>query len=99
MSIPQISITIDVEWVPSLVIEEMRSLLDDRNVPATFFCTSEPALKPSRLHEFALHPNFTGLDSWESVLSPLRALYPAARGIRTHCLHSDTRMARRFPEH
>lgn len=94
---PLLALTIDVEWAPLSILEEMRGMLDARKIPATFFCTDEPALSRDGPHEYAIHPHFHGMEDWESVLAKMRALNPAATGIRAHFLHSDTRLVRLFP--
>jgi hypothetical protein len=53
---PIISLTIDVEWAADEVIADIVQLLDERRLPATFFCTHAGIELPG--HERALHPNF-----------------------------------------
>jgi hypothetical protein len=50
------AITVDVEWAPPQVLAEMVARLDERGLPATFFCTHPGIEVPG--HERALHPNF-----------------------------------------
>jgi peptidoglycan/xylan/chitin deacetylase (PgdA/CDA1 family) len=51
-----ICFTVDVEWADPLVLEDVRVLLDEHGVRATFFCThSEIDVAP---HERGLHPNY-----------------------------------------
>jgi len=98
MSIPWVAITIDVEWAPPAIAEAMLDRLAQASIPATVFCTDHPLLKIPPIHETALHPNLTGMEDWESKLDHLGSLYPGARGLRTHCLHSDTRLVRILPK-
>jgi len=51
-----VCITIDVEWASLEVLTDMRRLLDERGLRATFFCTHAGINVPG--HERALHPNF-----------------------------------------
>ena len=97
MPSPLLAITLDVEWAPAVIIEEMVSWLTQAGVPATLFCTDEPSFNATPLHETGLHPNFCSMDDWMPLLDALQAMYPHARGLRSHCLHSDTRLARLLP--
>lgn len=50
------SITIDVEWAHPEVLQDVLSLLDEREIRATLFCT-HPEIQAGS-HERGLHPNF-----------------------------------------
>lgn len=49
-------LTIDVEWACDAVIDDLRQLLDERNLKATFFCTHQGINVGD--HERGIHPNF-----------------------------------------
>jgi peptidoglycan/xylan/chitin deacetylase (PgdA/CDA1 family) len=51
-----ICITIDVEWAAPQILADLVALLDERRLPATFFCTHAGIDLPG--HERAIHPNF-----------------------------------------
>jgi len=51
-----ICLTSDVEWAAPPVLDDFRSLLDQRGLKATFFCT-HPGVNVGS-HERGLHPNF-----------------------------------------
>src|SRR6185503_18972643 len=96
-----VAVTIDVEWAHDDVLADVRGLLDDHGVRATFFCTHAGIEVPR--HERALHPNFrrTGnsiLSSappeelgddrvfYQFVVDATRRFCPEAVGVRTHSL-------------
>jgi len=56
MEVPEIYLTIDVEWACRDAVTDTLRLLDDRGLRATFFCTHAGIEVPG--HERALHPNF-----------------------------------------
>jgi hypothetical protein len=51
-----ICLSCDVEWAAPAVLDDLRRLLDERNLAATFFCT-HAGIDVGR-HERGLHPNF-----------------------------------------
>ena len=51
-----VCLTIDVEWAHKDVLAELIKALDERRIPATFFCTH--AEIDVGEHERAIHPNF-----------------------------------------
>ncbi len=53
-----ICLTVDVEWAHPVVLDDLRRLIDERGLRATFFCTHAGIGLPG--HERALHPNFRG---------------------------------------
>lgn len=97
MSPPLLAITIDVEWAPPLVVQKMLALLEKHEICATLFCTDAPDLEVAEIHEVALHPNFHGEADWAKTFDVLRRRHPHAVGLRSHCLHSDTRLIRLLP--
>jgi hypothetical protein len=98
-------ITIDVEWAHDDVLADVRRLLDDHGVRATFFCTHAGIQLPG--HECAIHPNFrrTGNSllasaspetvrddhSWYRFVAETTLRFcPEAVGVRTHSLFFDS---------
>lgn len=53
---PDVFLTVDVEWSHPQVLQELVQALDERGLPATFFCT-HPGIQVGE-HERGLHPNF-----------------------------------------
>jgi len=51
-----ICLTVDVEWAAGEVLDDLRSLFDERRLTATFFCT-HPGVEVGS-HERGIHPNF-----------------------------------------
>ena len=98
------SFTFDVEWASQPVIDDIRSLLDDRGIVGTFFVTH--AGVDVGAHERGLHPNFrrngdvyrslenaharTDNEVYEHVLKTTLSFAPEARGARSHSLFFDS---------
>jgi hypothetical protein len=76
----------------------MLSKVEKRNLRATLFCTDAPNLQIGNGHEIALHPNFHGESDWTETFEKLRKKHPGAVGLRSHSLHSDTRLVRSLPK-
>jgi peptidoglycan/xylan/chitin deacetylase (PgdA/CDA1 family) len=51
-----ICFTVDVEWAHPAVLQDLRDMLDDHGVRATFFCT-HPGIDVAP-HERGVHPNY-----------------------------------------
>ena len=101
-----ICFTVDVEWATDTVLDDLRSLFDERGVRATFFCT-HPGIQVGA-HERGLHPNYrrngdqlkqlskTAPDLLEEgtiyrrVLRATRDFAPEAKGARSHSLYYDS---------
>jgi len=92
-----LALTFDTDWVPQFVMDHVWERLRARPVPATVFCTSAYKFPDDLELEAGLHPNFmpgsTHGASEDECLSHLRALYPQAKGSRSHRLfwHSGLR--------
>ena len=108
MSLPVI--TLDVDWAPDFVIDEVASLLINDGVRATWFIThASPAIERLKdypdLFELGIHPNFqpgsTHGSTPEEVLDHMGELVPSPSSVRTHALVQSTpllaQMFRRFP--
>lgn len=92
-------ITLDIDWAPDAVIDEVASLLVDANVRATWFVTHlSRAVERLRdrpdLFELGLHPNFlpgsTHGGTPQEVVEPVARLVPEASSVRTHALVQST---------
>lgn len=83
-------LTFDTDWAPGFVVQHVIDLLNEYGLKATLFLTNAYTLENTDNMEFALHPNFmddsTQGDTPEAVMDALFALYPQAKGIRTHRL-------------
>jgi len=51
-----ICLSVDVEWTSAPVLDDIRALLDERGLTATFFVTHDGVAVPG--HERGIHPNF-----------------------------------------
>lgn len=90
------AITIDIDWAPKPVIEDTLSLLNERDIAATIFSTHNDGVQLSG-HERAIHPNFSGPESYGESLNELVSLYPEAVGVRSHRLHTTTQLKLEYP--
>ena len=89
-----ITISFDIDWSPDWIVDDVVNTAERRNVPLTLYCT-DPATdrsgnssslrgRYSGAHELGLHPNFQHRGDYDAVWSALFALYPEARGFRSH---------------
>jgi hypothetical protein len=94
-----IVLTLDIDWAPDFVIDDVAQQLIDHGVKATWFVTHESAAvdrlraRPD-LFELGLHPNFmrnsTHGDTPDEVLRHCLKIVPDARSFRTHGLVQST---------
>lgn len=94
----ELIVTLDIDWAPDFVIDEVASELEAAGVRATWFVThGSPAVdrlaQRGDLFELGVHPNFLPGSSHggdvEAVLDHVQALVPAARSVRTHGLYQS----------
>ena len=110
---PVVAVTVDVEWAHEIVLRDVATLLDERGLRATFFCTHAGVELPG--HDRALHPNFDRQNNtlfpggrppagWTDgefhrfVLESTRRFCPEAAGIRTHRLYFSSDLLPLYPE-
>ena len=89
-------LTLDVDWAPDVIIDEVAALLIERRVKTTWFVTHQsPAIDRLRsrpdLFELGIHPNLLpgsthGRTEDESLAHVLK-IVPGARVMRTHGLY------------
>lgn len=95
------SLTFDTDWVPQFILDDVLALLQEADLPGTFFCTGPYAPFPSSM-EAGLHPNFlrnsTMGNTEEECLTFIRRLYPQAIGSRSHCYYWHNRLRNLFLE-
>ncbi|HJB66737.1 MAG TPA: hypothetical protein H9768_10740 [Candidatus Mailhella merdavium] len=88
-------ITLDTDWVPQYVLDVALEQLREYKLPATVFCTSPYVFADDNI-EPALHPNFFPGSSHGTTetecLGTVRAMYPLARGSRSHAYYWHSRM-------
>lgn len=86
------AITIDIDWAPDFMIDEVARTLLDTNVRSTWFVThvSDAVARLARepAFELGLHPNFLPNSSHgsdvEGVFRTCRSFVPSAVAMRTH---------------
>jgi hypothetical protein len=95
----EIVLTLDIDWAPDFVIDDVAQLLVGSGVKATWFVTHpSPAVDRLRgrpdLFELGIHPNFfTRSSHGETPAAVLRScldLVPQAQSMRTHGLVQST---------
>lgn len=87
-------VTLDIDWAPDWIVEDVAERLIRAGVRATFFATHDsPLLRELRtepLFEFGLHPNLLPASSHgatpDEIFATLRGWYPDATACRTHSL-------------
>lgn len=88
-------LTLDVDWAPDFMIDNVAERLVSQGVNATWFVTHEsPAIDRLRRHpglfELGIHPNFSRGSTHgatpEAVLRSCLSLVPDAVSMRTHAL-------------
>ena len=94
-----IVLTLDIDWAPDFVIDDVAGILIEAGVKSTWFVThASPAVDRLKsrpdLCELGMHPNFfpksSHGDTHAAVFSHCRALVPEARTMRTHGLVQST---------
>lgn len=94
-----ICLTLDLEWAPTSVLRETRSLLQKYNIDLTLFSTHDDNVDFGQ-HERALHPNFLLENATEEeILADIASLYPDARGIRSHSLYIHSKLRSLYTEY
>lgn len=99
--------SVDVDWAPDWMVEQLAEQLFRRNMPVTWFATGESNtlqfLMGVSSHEVAIHPNFSPGSShggdYEAALRHMLLLYPKAAGFRSHSLHISSRILHKASEY
>ncbi|KFM14541.1 hypothetical protein SCCGRSA3_00302 [Marine Group I thaumarchaeote SCGC RSA3] len=100
-------VTLDVDWAPDFIIEDVARKLTRENIRATWFITHKsPVLEKlfsNPLFEIGIHPNFhsqtTQGKNQDEVLENLKKIVPDAKTIRTHGLLQSTRILLKFQKY
>lgn len=85
-------LTIDTDWAPDYVIEDLHTLWNRFPVPVLVFATNQSTAlddwAADGLVEIGIHPNFDAGSSHggaiDSILDHLLSIFPQARACRTH---------------
>ena len=93
-------ITLDVDWAPDFVLDEVSKIFIKKNVKTTWFVTHDSAiiqkLRKNTLFEIGIHPNFkensTQGKNPENILKNLKNIDPEAKSLRTHSLIQSSQL-------
>jgi len=86
-------ITLDIDWAPDFMIDQVASILLENNVKATWFVTHSSPIVDSlkrypELFELGMHPNFlpgsTQGSNESEIIEFMLSLLPGAQSMRTH---------------
>src|SRR6266542_3007142 len=101
-----IAFTSDIDWAPEKLIDFTLGLFEEYKVKATLFAThrsSEIIGCNKNIFETAIHPNFNPLldgkgGSVDEVLDKILAIYPDAKGVRSHCMLQSFPLLNKFAD-
>lgn len=92
-------LTLDVDWAPDFMIDQVADILLKNNVKATWFITHESDAisrlrNNSQLFELGIHPNMlcgsTHGKTQDEVLTHIKEIVPDAVSMRTHGLYQTS---------
>lgn len=91
-------LTLDIDWAPDFVLEQVIGRVLERGVPATWMVTHRTKLldliRETSASELGIHPNFqrgsTHGSSVRQVMTHCLDLVPEASVMRTHSLHQSS---------
>ena len=94
------AITVDIDWAPDFMIDQMALALVESGVRCTWFVThASPAvdrLRSNPLFELGIHPNFFPGSSHgnteDEIIQFCLDLVPDAKSVRTHALYQNSRL-------
>ena len=99
----QIILTLDADWVPDFVIEDVTAILAAHGLGATCFLTNPLRHDLPDIIEAGIHPNFlpgsTQGSTRRDVMDYLSAAVPGARSVRTHRLFWDADLPSLFRQY
>jgi polysaccharide deactylase WbmS-like protein len=96
-----IGLTFDLDWACDAVLEDCINLVDEADVPATWFVTHQTPilerLRANKKYELGIHPNFNHLlegkgSDVESIIDELLTIAPNAKSIRSHSMVQSSRL-------
>jgi hypothetical protein len=97
-------ITLDVDWAPDFILEEISEFFIKKKIKTTWFVTHESTiiekLRKNSLFEIGIHPNFkensTQGENPGKILMNLKNIVPEAKSIRTHSLIQSSQLLNSF---
>ena len=102
-----LALTIDIDWAPDWMIDEVAQILTEKRVKTTWFVTHaseaiERLRRQRELFEFGIHPNLLeGSEhggSESEVLRHIVNIVPESESMRTHGLYQSTGFLKRAAE-
>lgn len=93
----KITITLDLEWSPDIVLKDVFDLLNQYDIQATVFSTHDDPFTVD--HERGIHPNFEKSSSDDDIIHNLCSIYPSSIGVRSHKMHINTPLRNKFVNH
>ncbi|MBX3486368.1 MAG: hypothetical protein KF798_00485 [Candidatus Paracaedibacteraceae bacterium] len=88
-----VSVSLDVDWAPDYILEDVIGLLSKYNIPSTWFVTHSSSIwnelrKSPKDFELGIHPNFLPNSSQgksiTEIVDYLMGIIPEAKIFRTH---------------
>ncbi|MER1967972.1 hypothetical protein [Castellaniella sp. GW247-6E4] len=107
----RVFLTFDIDWAHDTVIEDTLALLEQYDVPVTWFATHRTEvldrIRSNVKFDVGIHPNFNpllegssgGASSAASVLQSTIDIAPQATAVRSHSLVHSERLASLFISH
>ena len=104
----KIFLTFDVDWAHDIVLEDTLKVIEEAEVPATFFLTHETPLKnrilSNDLFELGIHPNFNFLldgnfkngSNIDEIVRNSLEIVPNARSVRSHSVTQSGQISDSF---
>ena len=100
-------ITLDCDWAPDFMLNEIADIFTKNKIKATWFITNDSPflekLKSNSLFELGIHPNFepnsTQGKTVDEILKNMKKIVPNALSIRTHRLFQSTPILTKFQKY
>ena len=96
----RICITLDIDWARDEIVRPVIEMMEQAGVKATLFATHQSQLLndlDADQFEVGLHPNFNEANGdFNGPIQELKALYPRAKGVRSHSLFQSSHILRLF---
>ena len=101
-------ITIDIDWAPDIIIQDVIEVFERFDVSATWFITHRSPilerLRENKRFELGIHPNFNNLlmgnyqngRNIEEVVDRLLEIVPNAKSVRSHSMTQNGRLHELF---
>lgn len=91
--------TMDTDWAEPYMIRHALDIFERHGVRATVFATHAIDRSAIGDHDIALHLKVTADNGFSTNVAELKALYPEAKGARTHGLYHDYSLIGLYKQH